>query len=445
MSRIKYEKLKFSESEQDNDSTLSTLKQNISERSSPSTLPDIPDPDEEDCPEDTVAANKIFYQGLRDLVPWTSLPEILKKDNKKILPIEGPGYVLIESIIAALLDGYNISCNKDEIIQFIAKELVNKPDHTRYMRIPISQDEVNFNLLNITTSKKYSRLIADMYIPAISSALDIHIRTIQNISGYFAVVNTLPLNTNPGEKKKVITLIIQNGIYQPVVKLDSDGDNKLVTEPQDINQDMTKKGENNGASGSLEKGKQDTKPEVIVISDTDEEIISVKSMPVVIQPKEEVPEIPNSPPLQDPYTRLAAEADNLINRLKEEPTEEPLVEIKWEDAVRSNFSNRRINFDMKPYQGMVPDVVSQIPHDINGLKYYIVDVPEEEPFCTKYRDGRYFDLHSSSRKGFRGVRRVGKCRGSYMCKNTDCAYFLETKKNNQHQFTTIGKNKFCYI
>ena len=64
---------------------------------------------------------------------------------------------------------------------------------------------------------------------------------------------------------------------------------------------------------------------------------------------------------------------------------------------------------MKPYQGMVPDVVSEIPHDINGLKYYIVDVPEEDPFCTKYKDGRYFELHSSSRKGFRGVRRVGKC------------------------------------
>ena len=30
------------------------------------------------------------------------LPEVLKKDNKKILPVEGPRYCLIESIIEAL-------------------------------------------------------------------------------------------------------------------------------------------------------------------------------------------------------------------------------------------------------------------------------------------------------------------------------------------------------
>ena len=100
---------------------------------------------------------------------------------------------------------------------------------------------------------------------------------------------------------------------------------------------------------------------------------------------------------------------------------------------------------MKPHKGMVPAAVREVPHDVDGLKYYIIDVPEEEPFCTKYRDGRYFELHSSTRKGFRGVRRVGKCRGNYICTNTSCAYLLETKKNNQHQFTTIGKNKFCFV
>ena len=429
------------------------MRQNISERSSPSTLPDIPDPEVEDCPEDTVSTNKNFYQGLRDLLPWTSLPDILKKDNKKILHIEGPGYVLIESIIAALSDGYNISYQKDEIIEFRAKELVHKPDYTRYMRVPISQEEVTFNLLNLTTSKKYSRVVADMYLPAISSALDLHIRTIQNISGYFAVVNTLPLNTKPGDSKKVITLIIKDGIYQPIVKIpneETEIPSPPLTPPIQVNEEIVTdvRGENLNTVNIWKKNKTNTTEEVVVISDTDEDLTSVTSYPVIIQPKEEVQEIPDYPPpeiSQDPYNQLAAEADNLINKLKEEPSEEPLVDIKWEDAVRSNYSNRRINFNMKPYQGMVPDVVSEIPHDINGLKYYIVDVPEEDPFCTKYREGRYFELHSSSRKGFRGVRRVGKCRGSYMCKNTECAYYIETKKNNEHQFTTIGKNKFCYI
>ena len=57
------------------------------------TLPDIPDPDGDDLPEDTIAANKNFYQGLKELKPWSSLPGILKKDNKVILQVEGAEYV----------------------------------------------------------------------------------------------------------------------------------------------------------------------------------------------------------------------------------------------------------------------------------------------------------------------------------------------------------------
>ena len=206
-----------------------------------------------------------------------------------ILPIHGPGCVLIESIITALSNGYNISYQKDEIIEFMSKELVQKLDYTRYMRIPITQEEVNFNLLNVTTSKKYSRLIADMYLPAISSALDIHIRTIKNISGYFAVVNTLPLNTKLGDSKKVITLIIKDGVYQPIVKIPNQeaqnpsppikGEETVIN----LTEEKWKK------VNIWKKGKKTITEEVIVISDTDEDITSVKSVPVVIQPKEEVP------------------------------------------------------------------------------------------------------------------------------------------------------------
>ena len=54
---------------------------------------------------------------------------------------------------------------------------------------------------------------------------------------------------------------------------------------------------------------------------------------------------------------------------------------------------------------MIPEVVSKVPHNINGLKFYIIDVPPEDAFYSKYKDGRYFEMHSSSRKGFKSVRR----------------------------------------
>ena len=429
------------EIEQDRSSTLSTMQQDISERSTPSSLPDIPNPDTDPVPEDTISSNKHFYEGLKQLKPWSSLPEILKKDKKKIMEVEGAGYVLLESIIAALYECYKISYSKDEIIQLMSKELVQKPDYTKYMRLPITQEEVDFNLLSMTTTKKYSRLIADIYLPAISTALNIHFRTIQNVSGYFAVMNTLPIKTNPWHKK-VITLIIHNGKYQPVVNISEEDIEGTLPTPTIASESPLKNTESWQKVKTWSRGKKIIVPEeVIVISD--EETTSA----VVIPPQEPLP-VPDSPPpimLEDPYQDLLHQADNLIENLKQEPVEEPLSEIKWEEAVRSKYSNKRLYFDMKPYKGMVPAVVREVPHDVDGLKYYIIDVPEEEPFCTKYRDGRYFELHSSTRKGFRGVRRVGKCRGNYICTNTSCAYLLETKKNNQHQFTTIGKNKFCFV
>ena len=41
---------------------------------------------------------------------------------------------------------------------------------------------------------------------------------------------------------------------------------------------------------------------------------------------------------------------------------------------------------MKPFIGMFPEVVQEIPSNINGIKYYVIDIPEEVIF-TKYKDG----------------------------------------------------------
>ena len=265
-----------------------------------------------------------------------------------------------------------------------------------------------------------------MYLPAISPALDLHIKTIQNISGYYAVVNTLPINTIDKSSKKTITLIIQDGIYQPVV------DMKRPTTPTPSNSPHSSKYN----PSPIFRAKPPSTAQVIVISDDSCEDFSpvsspaAVSSPIVIQPEEQ---------REDPFLQLSKDADALIRRLKEEPEEEELVDITWQDALVIRNGQRRTSFDMNPFKGMISDVVDQIPYDINGTKYYMIDVPEDQQYYMKYRDGRYFDLNTSTRKGFRGVRRFGKCRGNYVCRNTECPYFLEQKTMNQHQFSTIGE------
>ena len=94
---------------------------------------------------------------------------------------------------------------------------------------------------------------------------------------------------------------------------------------------------------------------------------------------------------------------------------------------------------------VVPEVVSQVPEDINGYKIYII------PDCGvtwKYDTGdlRHFRMHTSSRQGLVGIRKTGKCRGHYRCVNPDCYYLQQHKQPNRSNFihgAVVKKCKSC--
>ena len=91
----------------------------------------------------------------------------------------------------------------------------------------------------------------------------------------------------------------------------------------------------------------------------------------------------------------------------------------------------------------LPEVVNRVPWNVDGLKYYVVEVCDNDYFCDKYKDGRYFVMNTSWRKGFQGIRCTGKCRGNFTCTNNGCAFYLE-KKCNKTYFTSIGEQNFCF-
>ena len=103
--------------------------------------------------------------------------------------------------------------------------------------------------------------------------------------------------------------------------------------------------------------------------------------------------------------------------------------------------------DMTLYKDFIPEVFDKIPHNIDGLHHYMIDCREDEnslDWQKRYRDGRYFHLNSSRRKGFRGIRRIGHCKGNHICLNNECSYYLEKYQRNQHQFRSTGDSKFCF-
>ena len=406
------------------------------------------------------------------------------------------------------MEDYDIQIDYNRMVEFIATEICRNPDYTRYMKTPLTQGEVNYSLIAMSENTEYSRLVAELYLPALATALDLHLRVIQNIGGYYGVMNTLPLpNETNTKQKKTITLILIDGTYHPVVQAST-------TDLPTTTYTTIKTGY--PAQYPVYVMEEEAPPEVLVpetqVDNTPNSPPAITHSPIVIPESPyatphtpavipESPVLTISPVKPEPQvtrgikrrrlsqtsrnwrTSAQGNAEELIIISSDSETDgdaspvflgsnfetpQPHITSTHEKNIKRQLqiidrelsikeededipycpeltqTGKRVSFNMRPFCGMIPEVVNKLPHDINGVKFYIIDVPQEDPFHTKYRDGRHFELHSSSRKGFQGVRRVGKCRGSFTCQNDGCPIYKDTQKRNKHQFTTIGKNKFCY-
>ena len=99
------------------------------------------------------------------------------------------------------------------------------------MKSPVSQGEVEIRIMEKVQSKTYSKSVCDLYLPAMATALDLHIRVIQSISGYYAILNTLPAKEEkPNKDMKVINLIFENNKYSPVIYVGQDSEIKKSQE-----------------------------------------------------------------------------------------------------------------------------------------------------------------------------------------------------------------------
>ena len=95
-----------------------------------------------------------------------------------------------------------------------------------------------------------------------------------------------------------------------------------------------------------------------------------------------------------------------------------------------------------------PEVVSSIPQDIDGKKYYLVKTTPAI-WHEDTSDLHHFVMRTSTRQGFYGRRKIGFCHGSYVCKNPKCPFLStshEGQPNRINWKTQRGKKeKICQI
>ena len=97
----------------------------------------------------------------------------------------------------------------------------------------------------------------------------------------------------------------------------------------------------------------------------------------------------------------------------------------------------RVPFNFSQFWDMEPEHVPRIPYNVNGKQLYIIKDVASHVWQELQRDGRWFDMHKTSRTGYRDcdyILRIGSCRGTYMCARTDCPYYRTSGKFNISNF-----------
>ena len=319
----------------------------------------------------------------------------------------------MESVIKCLQKDYDILYTPKEVLGKVSAELISNLEYTTFTKSPISNKDVEYNMMEQSTKGKAA---CDMYLPALANSLDIHIRVIQKIGSFFAVLHTHPTQTTG--QKKTVNLTYDGEKYSPVVYIKIDDKVGIVSPQQQTQQPTTSTSTPNNSQEIEIVGY--TPGDVIVISDTEDEQMMEENAPQ----QQSVQVIPSSNPHADGATQ---------NETPEPQSPDEIIPLDGTNDLPTipspSFNPRkREPFDMRTFIGMLPEVINKIPWDANGLKYYLVEVDEGEYFCDKYKDGRYFVMNTTRRKGFCGVRHKGKCQGNFQCTNDGCTFYLEEKK-----------------
>ena len=128
-----------------------------------------------------------------------------------------------------------------------------------------------------------------------------------------------------------------------------------------------------------------------------------------------------------PSNKKSPEGNN--NDEPEAPSRITTPEKVDEDDTDMPKIGRGNYFPTQMFEDLTPEEVPHIPKHIDGFVFYKVKT-DYNNWTKKTSDLRYFNMRTSSKSGYHGYRKIGKCEGSWVCKNPNCA-FKSTSHNHQ--------------
>ena len=119
------------------------------------------------------------------------------------------------------------------------------------------------------------------------------------------------------------------------------------------------------------------------------------------------------------------------------------LEPDVEKAMLAMYLRPNTVFPVHLFSPCIPKKVHFIPANLDGLKVYRVSCTAKD-LLKKISDRRYFYMRTTSKTGFRGIRKVGTCQGSWCCQNEECSFLKTEKTKNTSHFVNQAGLKVCY-
>ena len=113
------------------------------------------------------------------------------------------------------------------------------------------------------------------------------------------------------------------------------------------------------------------------------------------------------------------------------------------DALVQSYLRPGTVFPTFLFKNVQPKSVTFLSPNINGNKYWLVTCSEKD-LMKKCQERRWFYMRTSSKKGLRGVRKVGTCMGSWECSNPSCSFLSTEGKRNWWHFEYRNGTRVCY-
>ena len=110
--------------------------------------------------------------------------------------------------------------------------------------------------------------------------------------------------------------------------------------------------------------------------------------------------------------------------------------------LRNKNKYRRCSIDLKCFVGIQPKLLEKIPWDIDGTQIITINCTKNQ-WVDRSKDGQWWKINTSTRKGLNGVWRIGHCKGSIICENQQCSKLLSEGVVNTNEFSQEGGLFIC--